>query len=82
MQTNTNFRTDASTPSQGPQMPVDTTITPWKADEQGPCGGAIWHDDLLGGTWAPPAGESEEDEQATVREIESLIGELVAQLES
>lgn len=79
MQTNTSPRTDAQAHALDPHMPADGM--PWRADQQ-PHGPTIWHDDLLGGVWSPPAGESEDDEQTTVAEIESLIGELVAQLEA
>lgn len=57
---------------------TDTRTDAWDA---GPHGSG-WHDDLLGGSWTSPGVDLEDDEAATIREIESLIGELVAELEA
>jgi hypothetical protein len=78
MQTHTTIRPIASTLVPGPRADAATR---WHADDGASHAPTIWHDDLLGDSWSPPA-EGDDDDETTLREIESLVGELVAQLEA
>jgi hypothetical protein len=45
-------------------------------------GPAEVHDDLLGGSWSNPGYDDEEEAGRTIAEIDALLGELIAELES
>jgi hypothetical protein len=45
-------------------------------------GQAELHDDLLGGAWSPPGYDDDDEAGRTIAEIDALLGELIAELES
>ena len=45
-------------------------------------GATPWLDDLLGGSWSCPVADDDDDSSRTIAEIDTLLGELIAELEA